>query len=76
MTSEVFTQTTGQLITNALRDARIIAAEQAVQAIDLANGLTAINIIMKHWQAQGIHLWSEFEAIVPLITGQRKRRVH
>lgn len=72
MTSETFTQTAGQLITNALRDARIIAAEQAVQAIDLSNGLTAINLVIKHWQAQGIHLWSETEAILPLITGQRK----
>ncbi len=72
MTSETFSQTAGQLITNALRDARIIAAEQAIQAKDLDNGLTALNIIIKHWQAQGIHLWSEEEAIVPLVTGQRK----
>lgn len=72
MTSEVFTQTAGQLITNALQDARIIAAEQPVQAKDLARGLEAINLIVKHWQAQGIHLWSETEAILPLITGKRK----
>lgn len=72
MSEEIFTQTAGQLITNALRDARIIAAEQAVQAIDLANGLIAINMIIKHWQAQGLHLWSETEAILPLVTAQRK----
>lgn len=72
MSVEVFTQTAGQLITNALRDARIIAAEQAVQAIDLANGLVAINMIIKHWQAQGLHLWSEMEAVLPLVTAQRK----
>ena len=72
MTSEVFTQTAGQLITNALRDARIIAAEQPIQAKDLADGLQAINMIIKHWQAQGIHLWSEREAVLPLIPAQRK----
>ena len=63
MSTEAFTQTAGQLITNALRDARIIAAEQPVEAIDLANGLQAINMVIKHWQAQGVHLWSETQAV-------------
>lgn len=72
MTSETFTQTAGQIITNALRDARIIAAEQPIQAKDLIDGLQAINMIIKHWQAQGIHLWSEIEAVLPLIPAQRK----
>jgi hypothetical protein len=60
------------LITGALRKARIIPAEQPIQAIDLQTGLTALNLVIKHWQAQGIHLWSETEAIIPLVTGQRK----
>lgn len=72
MTSETFTQTAGQLITNALRDARIIAAEQPIQSKDLIDGLQAINMIIKHWQAQGIHLWSEIEAVLALVPGQRK----
>jgi len=29
-------------------------------------------MIIKHWQAQGIHLWSEIEAVLPLIPAQRK----
>lgn len=72
MTSEVFTLTAGQIITNALLDARIIAAEQPIKPKDLANGLQAMNLVFKHWQAQGIHLWSERQALLPLITGQRK----
>lgn len=72
MTSITFTQTAGELITNALRDARIIAAEQPIKAKDLKNGLQAINMVIKHWQAQGIHLWSETEAVLPLVTDQRK----
>lgn len=72
MTSETFSQTAGQIITNALRDARIIAAEQPIQAKDLIDGLQAINMIIKHWQTQGIHLWSEIEAVMALVPGQRK----
>ena len=72
MTSAIFTQTAGDLITGALRKSRIIPAEQPVQNVDLQAGLTALNMVIKHWQAQGIHLWSETEAIIPLITGQRK----
>lgn len=71
-TSETFTQTAGQIIANALRDARIIPSEQPIQPVDFQNGLTALNVVIKHWQSQGIHLWSETEAILPLITGQRK----
>ncbi len=71
-TSETFSQTAGQIIINALRDARIIAAEQPVQDIDFSNGLTAIQNVIKHWQTQGIHLWSETEALLPLNTAQRK----
>ncbi len=72
MTSETFSLTAGQIIENALRDARIIPAEQPIQPKDLVNGLQAINIIIKHWQAQGIHLWSEKEALLPLIPSRRK----
>lgn len=72
MNGEILTITAGELIENALRDARIIAAEQPVQPKDLSAGIRAINLIIKHWQAQGIHLWSETQAIVPLVTGQRK----
>lgn len=72
MTSETFTLTAGQLITNALRDSRIIAAEQPIQPKDLIQGLQAINLVIKHWQAQGNHLWSENEALLPLIPNQRK----
>lgn len=72
MTSETFSLTAGQIITNALRDGRIIAAELPVQSKDFANGLQAMNLVFKHWQAQGIHLWSETQALLPLVTGQRK----
>ena len=72
MTSPVFTQTAGDLIKRALLDAKIIPAEQPLQDKDFFNGLNSLQSIIKHWQTQGIHLWSEIEGIIPLITGQRK----
>lgn len=72
MSNEVYTQTAGQLITQALRDARIVDPEQPVNSVDFQNGLDAISAVIKHWQTQGIHLWSETEAVLPLVTNQRK----
>ena len=70
-TSAVLTKTVSQIIEEALRDARIIPAEQDVQAIDSARCLTALNNVTKFWQSQGINLWLEEEAVLPLVTGQR-----
>ncbi len=72
MSSPIFVQTAGDIIRGALRDARILPVEQPVQPIDLQTGLTALNVVLKHLQAQGAHLWAETRGIVPLVTGQRK----
>jgi len=72
MSSPTLTFSAGDAVRGALRDARIIPSEQPIQNVDLQTGLNALNVVIKHWQAQGIHLWSETEAIVPLIKGQRK----
>lgn len=72
MTTAVFSFTANDAVTQALRKARIIPAEQPIQNVDLQTGLTALNVVIKHWQAQGIHLWTETEGIIPLVTGQRK----
>jgi len=72
MSSPVLNLTAGEVIRGALRDARIIASEQPVQAVDFQTGLAAIKNVLKHWQAQGLHLWGKREGIIPLVTAQRK----
>lgn len=70
--SATLSLTAGDIIRGAFKDARIIPSEQPVQAVDLQDGLTALNIVIKQWQAQGIHLWGETEGIIPLVTNQNK----
>lgn len=72
MSTPVLEFTAGELITKALQNARIIAAEQAIKAKDFNNGLVALRLVFKHLQAQGPHEWTKEEAIIPLVTGQRK----
>ena len=71
-TSSIFTKTVGKIIQEALRDARIIPAEQTVQPIDNDRGLDALNNIAVAWQSQGINLWKQAQAIIPLVTNQRQ----
>lgn len=70
--SAILTKTVGELIQESLRDARIIPSEQPIHAIDFEKGLTAANNVIKHLQAQGYHLWSETEAVLPLVAGKAK----
>jgi len=72
MTSAILQSTAGDLITRALRSSRIIATEQPIQDKDFQQGFDAIESVLKHWQAQGIHLWSKTSAIIPLVKDQRK----
>jgi len=70
-TSQVLSKTAGNIIEEALRDARIIPSEQTVQAIDNAKGRTSLNNVVKYWQTQGIHLWRINRAVLPLDVGTR-----
>lgn len=69
------TKTAGDLIREALRASNIVGAEMPVEAVEIVNGHTALNDILKHWQAQGIHLWSETEALMPLNPDQKSYTV-
>jgi hypothetical protein len=68
----VLDKTAGKIIEEALRDARIIAAEQPIQDIDNERGIDALNNIAKHWQTQDINLWLEDLAVLPLNVGQAR----
>lgn len=72
MSSPILEFTAGEAIERGLVKSRIIPAAQSIKPKDFNNGLIAIKMILKHWQAQGIHLWAKEEGIVPLNIGQRK----
>lgn len=71
MTSPILNTTARSLIEGAYRATGITPARQAVKPYEVERGLDVLNLIIKHWQAQGIHLWSKTEAIIPLNVGQR-----
>lgn len=68
--SKIYTQTAGELIEGALKDARIIPAQQPIKAIDYENGLKSLNKVSKYWQTKGAHLWLIERAILPMNVGQ------
>lgn len=70
MSTGIYLKTAGDLVRDALRDASITGAEMPIETIDFERGTTALNDILSHWQAQGIHLWSHTEAILPLNPNQ------
>ncbi|MEE9398668.1 MAG: hypothetical protein V3V23_00185 [Dehalococcoidales bacterium] len=71
MTSPILNTTARSLVEGAYRATGITPARQAVKPYEVQRGLDVLNLIIKHWQAQGIHLWSKTEAIIPLNVGQR-----
>jgi len=70
MSTGIYLKTAGDLVREALRDATITGAEMPVENVDFARGTTALNDLLAHWQAQGIHLWSHTEAVLPLNPSQ------
>lgn len=70
MSTGTYAKTATQLISDALRDASIVGADIPIEAADFARALNATNDILTHWQAQGIHLWSHTEALLPLNPNQ------
>jgi len=59
-----FTMTANELITASFKKLGIIAAEQSIQAHMLQDGIEAINLMLKSWQAQGLHLWLNEEGVI------------
>jgi hypothetical protein len=56
--------TANELITASFKKLGIIAAEQSIQAHMLQDGIEAINLMLKSWQAQGLHLWLNEEGVI------------
>lgn len=70
-TSRVYAKTAGEIIAEALRDSKIIAANQPISATDYQNGITSLNNLAKDWENDGLHQWLLKRAVLPLNTGQQ-----
>lgn len=60
----------GQLVTESFKVLGIATAEKPLQSFELQDGLNLLNMMLKGWQAQGMHLWTQEEGIVFLDVGK------
>lgn len=65
-----FNMNAKQLIEAAFGLIGVKKMEQPLQAAELQDGLNTLNLMLKSWQAQGMHLWKEEEAVLFLNVGQ------
>lgn len=69
-TSTDFNLTGAQIVEKAFSLAGIKSQEQPLEASELQDGLTSLNLMVKSWQAQGLHLWSKEEGILFITPGK------
>lgn len=62
-----FIITAVQLIEESYKLIKVKAQEQPLQAAELQDGFLALNLMVKNWQNQGLHLWTKTEGILFLI---------
>jgi hypothetical protein len=72
MSTGVQVKLAGNLINEALRAATISGISVPVQAADYAQGEICLNDILANLQTKQIHIWSETEAFLPLVTDQQE----
>lgn len=65
-----FTMTAIQVINKAFGKIGLKVAEQALEPEEFQDGLDALNLMIKSWGAQGLHLWTKDEGIVFLDAGK------
>jgi len=70
MSTGVYTKTFGDICRAALRDTGIVSPEMPIQVPHFTIAQEVANDVLAHWQALGIHLWSEAEALLPLNPSQ------
>lgn len=67
-----FTLTRDQIITQALNLLGVYGQGDTVSPNDISFSANALNMMVKAWEGQGIHLWTSSEAALFLTLGQQK----
>ena len=70
MTSAVLTETANEIVEGALRLIGEMDANQPIPPNEAQDGLKSLNRMTKHWQNQGLHLWTKTEGIIFLDVGK------
>jgi len=65
-----FSMTAERVIDKAFAKIGVKEAEQPLQSFEFQDGIDALNLMIKSWGAQGLHLWSKDEGILFLDTGK------
>lgn len=65
-----FTLTARGVINKAFSKIGVKVAEQPLQADEEQDGIEALNLMMKAWAAQGLHLWTKDEGVLFLDVGK------
>ena len=65
-----FNQTAIQLIKGAFRLNGVLVQGQELLAEERADGFEALNLMIKTWQTQRLHLWAKEEGIIFLQAGK------
>jgi len=65
-----FTLTSLQLVNKAFSKIGVKVAEQALTADEYQDGQDTLNLMIKSWSAQGLHLWSKDEGLLFLTPGK------
>ncbi len=67
-----FNLTAVKLVESSLRVAGALEEEEPVEPVALQNGIEAANTLIKHWTAQGAHLWKKTEGVLFLNSDQKR----
>lgn len=67
-----FSLTRDQIITQALNLLGVYGQGDTVSTNDISFAATALNMMIKSWEGQGIHLWTSAEAALFFTLGQQK----
>lgn len=59
-----FMRSRDQLITRSLRQCSAFQAGEIPQSVDITTAAEALNVMVKEWEAIGIHIWTETEGIL------------
>ena len=60
------TQNAGEIVEEAFKKIGVKGAEQPLTSFEQQDGMINLNLMMQAWQAQGMHLWTMQEAVLPL----------
>jgi len=71
----ILTRSASDIVTSALRRARIIPVRQPVSSIDLQTGIDALNNMVAELRAQGWHLWKQDEYVLFLDQGKTDYKI-